>query len=838
MAEIDKSLPNIDPNAIPEEAVIETEKKAEVIDTPTGPVEIEMDETGGAEVSFDPTATEIDPAQDHFANLAETMPDNVLEPLGQKLFDQYTEYKESRADWEETYRNGLELLGFKYERRTEPFRGASGVNHPVLAEAVTQFQAQAYKELLPSDGPVRTQILGDISVPKEDQAKRVKDFMNWQIMDQMKEYEPEFDQMLFYLPLSGSTFKKVYYDDLLGRAVSKFVPADDLIVPYSANSLEDAEAIVHVIKVSENELKKQQVSGFYKDIELGTPPVTENQLEDKKLELEGISKDGQEDQYTLFEIHTDLDLDGYEDVGEDGEPTGIKIPYIITIAQSTQDVLSIRRNYAPQDPLKKKKDYFVQFKFLPGTGFYGFGLIHMIGGLTRTATAALRQLLDAGTLANLPAGFKSRGIRVRDDAQPLQPGEFRDVDAPGGNIKDQFMTLPFKGPDQTLLQLMGIVVDAGQRFAAIADMQVGDMNQQAAVGTTVALLERGSRVMSAIHKRIYVGLKQEFKLLAEVFKTYLPPVYPYDVPGARREVKVQDFDDRIDILPVADPNIFSQTQRISLAQSQLQLAQSNPQMHNLYQAYRSMYDALGVKNVNAILPPPPQPAPIDPALEHIMSMSQKPFQAFPGQDHKAHIDAHLNFMRLNMVQNNPMVMGALQKNILEHISLMAQEQVQIEFVEELQELQMLQQQMQQMGGQNPQAQQQMMQNPQAQQQQQRVQQITNQLEARKAQLIAEMQEDYAKEEEKITGEFAGDPLLKIKSREVDLRAMENKRKEEEGEQRINLDKMKALMNDEQHEEKLEQNEELAHLRAGVSMAKQQMADQSKRHDFGRNFRKK
>ena len=501
MAEIDKSLPNIDPNAIPEEAVIETEKKAEVVDTPTGPVEIEMDETGGAEVSFDPTATELDPAQDHFANLAETMPDNVLEPLGHKLFDQYTEYKESRGDWEETYRNGLELLGFKYERRTEPFRGASGVNHPVLAEAVTQFQAQAYKELLPSDGPVRTQILGDISVPKEDQAKRVKDFMNWQIMDQMKEYEPEFDQMLFYLPLSGSTFKKVYYDDLLGRAVSKFVPADDLIVPYSANSLEDAEAIVHVIKVSENELRKQQVSGFYRDIELGEPPVTENQLEDKKLELEGISKDGQEDQYTLFEIHTDLDLDGYEDVGEDGEPTGIKIPYIITIAQSTQDVLSIRRNYAQQDPLKKKKDYFVQFKFLPGTGFYGFGLIHMIGGLTRTATAALRQLLDAGTLANLPAGFKSRGIRVRDDAQPLQPGEFRDVDAPGGNIKDQFMTLPFKGPDQTLLQLMGIVVDAGQRFAAIADMQVGDMNQQAAVGTTVALLERGSRVMSAIHKR-------------------------------------------------------------------------------------------------------------------------------------------------------------------------------------------------------------------------------------------------------------------------------------------------------------------------------------------------
>ena len=835
MAEIDKPLPNTNQTQVPKEEIIEVEKTkaAEVIDTPTGPVEVSMDEEGGAEVSFDPTA--VDPIQDHFANLAESLGDEILEPLGAKMVDQYNEYKESRGDWEDTYRNGLELLGFKYERRTEPFRGASGVNHPVLAEAVTQFQAQAYKELLPSDGPVRTQILGDVNVPKEEQAKRVKDFMNYQIMDQMKEYEPEFDQMLFYLPLSGSTFKKVYYDDIIGRAVSKFVPADDLIVPYSANSLEDAEAVIHVIKISENELRKQQVAGFYRDIELGDPPVTENQLEDKKLQLEGISKDGQEDQYVLYEIHTNLDLDGYEDVDASGNETGIKLPYVITVSQAGNKVLSIRRNYKAEDPKKNKINYFVQFKFLPGTGFYGFGLIHMIGGLTRTATAALRQLLDAGTLANLPAGFKSRGIRVRDDAQPLQPGEFRDVDAPGGNIKDQFMTLPFKGPDATLLQLMGVVVSAGQRFAAISDMQVGDMNQQAAVGTTVALLERGSRVMSAIHKRLYVGLKQEFKLLAEVFKTYLPPVYPYDVPGARREIKVQDFDDRVDILPVADPNIFSQTQRISLAQSQLQLAQSNPQIHNLYQAYRSMYDALGVKNVNAILPPPAQPVPMDPALEHIMAMSQKPFQAFPGQDHKAHIDAHLNFMRLNMVQNNPLVSASLQKNILEHISLMAQEQVQIEFVEELQELQVIQQQM---GAVNPAMMAGMMQNPQVMQMQQRVQQITNQIESRKAILIAEMQEDYAKEEEKITGEFAGDPLLKIKSREVDLRAMENERKEEEGQERLNLDKMKAMMNQENQEAKLEQNEKLAGLRAGVSLAKQQMSDASKIHDFGRNFPKK
>ena len=840
MADIDKSLPNSKTTVeVPGEVEIEEaiKEKVEQVQTEGGPVEIEMDDEGGAEVSFDPSAATPEGGEDHFSNLAEFLDDSVLDPLGNKLYDQYTEYKESRADWEDSYRDGLSLLGFKYERKTEPFRNASGVNHPVLAEAVTQFQAQAYKELLPADGPVRAQILGDPTAAKQDQANRVKDFMNYQIMDQMKEYEPEFDQMLFYLPLSGSTFKKIYYDELLGRAVSKFVPADDLIVPYSANSLDDAEAIVHVIKISENELRKQQVAGFYRDIELGEPTGREDQIKDKKLELEGIQKDG-EDQHTLFEIHTDLDIEGYEDVGEDGEPTGIKLPYVVTVAESNSKILSIRRNYNPDDPLKKKKNYFVQFKFLPGTGFYGFGLIHMIGGLTRTATTALRQLLDAGTLSNLPSGFKSRGIRIRDDAQPLQPGEFRDVDAPGGNIKDQFMTLPFKGPDQTLLSLMGIVVSGAQRFAAIADAQVGDMNQQAAVGTTVALLERGSRVMSAIHKRLYVGLKQEFKLLAEVFKTYLPPVYPYDVPGASREIKVQDFDDKVDILPVADPNIFSQTQRISLAQSQLQLAQSNPQIHNLYQAYRSMYEALGVKNINSILPPPAQPMPMDPALEHILAMSMKPFQAFPAQDHKAHIDAHLNYMRINMVQNNPAIMAALQKNILEHISLMAQEQVQIEFVDELQEIQMMQQQMQAMGAQNPAMMAGMAQNPQAMQMQQRLQQITNTIESRKAKLIAEMQEDYAKEEEKISGEFGGDPLLKLKAREIDLRAQENQRKEQEGQEKINIDKMKAMMNDAQHDEKLEQNEELAHLRAGVSLAKQQMSDMSKINDFGRNFLKK
>ena len=622
MAEIDNALPNVtteDMDIELKETEVPVPGTEEVITTDE--TEVVMNEEGGAEVSFDPTA-EAEESQGHFSNLAEVMDDDALDEIGTSLYDNYTEYKESRADWADSYREGLNLLGFKYTRRTQPFRGASSVTHPVLAEAVTQFQAQAYKELLPADGPVRAQIMGAISPEKQDQAHRVKDFMNYQLMDQMKEYEPEFDQMLFYLPLTGSTFKKVYYDELLGRAVSKFIQAEDLIVPYTANSLDDAEAIVHVIRMSKNDLRKQQVGGFYKDIELGEPPIEENQIKAKQLELEGVTANDQqrENMYTILEVHTVLDLEDYPDIDENNEPTGIKLPYIITIDEASQNVLSIRRNYDEEDPLKKKKSYFVQFKFLPGTGFYGFGLIHMIGGLSRTATSALRQLLDAGTLSNLPSGFKTRGIRIRDDAQPLQPGEFRDVDAPGGNIKDQFMQLPFKGPDQTLLQLMGIVVQAGQRFASIADNQVGDMNQQAAVGTTVALLERGSRVMSAIHKRIYVGLKEEFKLLANVFKSYLPPEYPYDVPGASRNVKMTDFDDKIDILPVADPNIFSQTQRISMAQTQLQLAQSNPQVHDLYQAYRSMYEAIGVKNINAILPPPQQPTPLDPSLEEIAAI--------------------------------------------------------------------------------------------------------------------------------------------------------------------------------------------------------------------------
>ena len=819
MATIDKSLPNEVRKTIeiegPEASIEQTIETQEQIPS-QGDTEITPMEDGGVEINFEPAAFNQEQTPDHFANLAELLPEEVLMPLGSELFQNYEEYRSSRQDWETAYTDGLDLLGFKYEKRTEPFRGASGATHPVLAEAVTQFQALAYKELLPADGPVRTQIIGNSSREKEDQAVRVKDFMNYQIMDVMKEYEPEFDQMLFYLPLSGSTFKKVYYDDLLGRAVSKFVPAEDLVVPYSATSLDDAEAIMHTIKISANELRKQQVAGFYKDLDLlpsDDSATDTSDVKSKEREIEGVTKSGYEDIFTLIECHVNLDLEGFEDRDPNGEMTGIKLPYIVTIEESSREILSIRRNYEIGDPKKNKIQYFVHFKFLPGLGFYGFGLIHMIGGLSRTATSALRQLIDAGTLSNLPAGFKMRGIRIRDDAQSIQPGEWRDVDAPGGNLRDAFMTLPYKEPSQTLLALMGVVVQAGQRFASIADIQVGDGNQQAAVGTTVALLERGSRTMSAIHKRLYASLKLEFKLLSRVFKLYLPEEYPYDVVGGQKNIKQADFDDRIDIVPIADPNIFSQTQRISLAQTELQLAQSNPQIHNLYEIYRKMYEALGVKDIDKILIQPAKPMPKDPALEHIDALGGQPFQAFRGQDHRAHITSHLNFMSTNIAKNNPVIMGSLEKNIFEHISLMALEQVELEFAQDLQQIQML--------SQNPQA----VQDPRIQAQ---VQEFQMKLESRKAILIAEMMDEFMKEERRITSQFDNDPIAALKSRELDLQAQENARKKQEGVDRINLDKMRAMMNQMNTQEKLQQNEDLAELRAATSIAKQQFSDMNKK----------
>ena len=542
--------------------------------------------------------------------------------------------------------------------------------HPLLAEAVTHFQAQTYRELLPAGGPVDTQVMGVTSDPKLEQANRVKNFMNYQLTYKMEEYDPEMDQMLFYLPLAGSAFKKSYYDPSVGRAVSRFVKAEDLVVPYTTNDLVTASRITHVIRMTENDVKKLQLSGFYRDVDMGSPSyIKQNDLQDKIDELDGVDRTGGDDEYTLLEVHGEFDLEGFEDKDENDEPTGLALPYIITICLDTNEVLSIRQNYDPTDPMRRKVEYFTHYKFLPGLGFYGFGLIHMIGGVTKSATAILRQLIDAGTLSNLPAGFKSRGLNIQRSDDPIQPGEWRDVDTPGGVIRDSFLPLPYKEPSGTLAQLLGLLVESGQKFAAVMDQGTGDGNQNAPVGTTVAMLEKGQKVISAIHKRLHYAQRSEFKILKRIFGEVLPQEYPYQVQGAQQSVFREDFTDNVDVIPVSDPNIFSTTQRIILAQTQLQMAQSAPQLHNMREAFRKMYLALNIRDIDDLLLPEFEPTPKDPVQENMDALMNVPLKAFIQQNHDAHIQAHMAFMQNPQMQQNPQAMSALQAHIQEHIAL-------------------------------------------------------------------------------------------------------------------------------------------------------------------------
>ena len=728
----------------------------------------------------------VDEVKIFYSNLAEDMDERVLGRISSELIADYKKDKESRSDWEKSYTSGLDLLGFKYDNESRPFQGASSVTHPLLAESVTQFQAQAYKELLPSDGPVRTQVVGEQTREKEEQAQRVKEFMNYMIMEQMEEYTPDFDQLLFYLPLAGSAFKKIYYDDVMQRAIAKFIPAEDLIVPYYATDLKDCERITHVVKMSENDILKKQRTGFYRDVEILPSRMDDDSVQDKYNSIEGVTpSDDKEYQFNVLEMHVDLDLEEYEsEVSE----KNVKVPYIVTIDEGSQEVLAIYRNYDMNDALMKRKEYFVHYKFLPGLGFYGFGLIHMIGGLSKTATAALKQLLDAGTLSNLPAGFKSRGLRIRDDDQPFQPGEFRDVDAPGGNIKDQFQILPFKEPSSVLFSLLGFVVQAGQRFAAITDNAIGNDAQNRAVGTTIALLERGSRVMSAIHKRCYYAMRQEFRLLASIFGTYLPPIYPYSVYGGNRLIKVADFSPDVDVIPVADPNIFSMAQRVTLAQTQLQIAQSNPQLHNIREAYRRVYEALGTKQIDTILKPERIPQPLDPSIENAEALRMEIPKAYPEQNHDAHIIAHTAFIKSRMVQINPMVYALLQAHIAEHLSFKSRALILQELQEKPETLKLRED--------NPQA----------------FLVITESLVADKiAQLTSELQLLESAQEKK-------DPLVQLKQQEMDLRALDMQRKIQEHvdieerkmgefEQKLDLEKMKREDSEEQGEERIRIAEE-------------------------------
>ena len=666
--------PALDPSA---ETAIEIEGQVPgLTDEVLEEMILQMNEDGSADfLDADPTEVLTEEEYSHTANLSEILDDGILGSLSSDLGASFDDDMESRSEWEEALTKGLGLLGINYEERDEPFAGATGVTHPLISESVTQFQAQAYKEMLPAGGPVRTVCVGNETPEVVQQANRVEQFMNYQITEVMEEYDPDMDQMLFHLPLSGSTFKKVYFDLARQRAVSKFVPAEDVVVPYYATDIRTAERITHVMKMSENDIVKMQLATVYRDVDLGSSGMEDDgELQDKKDQLQGVRPSAMgDDVYTILEIQTYLDLEGFEDTDADGEPTGLKLPYVVTMEKDSGTILSIVRNWDEEDPQRKPMQTFVHYKFLPGLGFYGFGLIHMIGGLSRAATSILRQLIDAGTLSNLPAGFKARGVRIRNDDEPLNPGEFRDIDAPGGDLRNAIVPLPYKEPSGTLGQLLGVIVDSGRRYAAIADQAIGDMNANAPVGTTVALLERGSRVMSAIHKRMHYAQRQEFRLLSLIFADTVE-AYPY-ATSAGEQIVQADFDARVDVMPVSDPNIFSMAQRLSLAQTQLQMAQSNPEIHNLQEAYRRMYEALEVKNIEALLPAPAQPQPIDPAMEQALVLNTKPIQAFPGQNHMAHIQAHIVFMQSPMVQGAPQFLGPLLANIQQRIGYMAREQV-------------------------------------------------------------------------------------------------------------------------------------------------------------------
>ena len=744
-------------------------------------------------------------------NLAESMGFDDLNRISNELIDGIEKDKSSREDWESTYTDGLKYLGMKFDdERSEPFAGASGVIHPLLGEAVTTFQAQAYKELLPSGGPVKTQVMGAYDSGVEEQAQRVKDFMNYQITHVMEEFDEELDQMLFYLPLAGSAFKKVYYDETLGRAVSKFVAPEDLIVPYYTTDLESCPRITNVVKMPENEVRKLQALGFYRkvDIDYGDDANNASNVKEEIDKLSGMEPSYDDGEVSvIYEVHCNLEIDGFEDMDESGEPTGVKLPYIVTIDANSTEILSIRRNFNEGDPLKNKIQYFVHFKFLPGLGFYGFGLTHMIGGLSKASTSILRQLIDAGTLANLPAGFKTRGIRIRDEDTPIQPGEFRDVDAPGGSLRESIQPLPFKEPSGTLLNLLGILVDGGKKFASIAEINTGKGNPNAPVGTTLALLERSTKVLSAIHKRLHNSQKKEFKLLAQVFKEYLPPEYPYAIAGGNAQIKLQDFDDRIDIFPISNPDIFSQSQRIAMAQEMMALVQSNPEVHGpngTYEAYKRMYAAIGVDNIEKILTPPPptNPSPLEAGFENNKLLLGQQAQAFGQQNHDAHIATHMAILQTPPVQMNAQVQALIHSHVMQHLQMKADSLAEQQMPPEaIQQFQQLQQQAQQA---NPAEGQQM------------VQQAADILAQFSAPIMAELITEYS---QKVADPSDEDPLVAIRKQELALKGQElsmeqqqflqeEKRKALDAQRRINVD-----------QERIESMEDIADLRDETARAR-------------------
>jgi len=744
-------------------------------------ISIEIDEDGGATISVGMTFEDQEETP-HTQNLAEKLDDSDLIKIGLEILNLYESDIASRSDWEQTYSKGMKNLGFQYEERTQPFRGASGVHVPLLTEAITQFASQAMKELMPSEGPVRTQVIGKSNRSRELQAMRVKDFMNYQITHVMKEYTPDFDQMLWYVGYGGSAFKKVYFDKNKKRCVSPFILPENFVMPYNGSSNPwENERCIQVVPMSANDLRKSQVNGTYLDIELTPSNPNETQISEAESNVSGVTPGYEDEEYTLLEAHILYNVPGFED------KDGIKLPYRITLDKDSGKVLAIYRNWEEGDDTYAPEQYYVHYMFLTGPGCMGYGLVHLIGNLNRAATSALRQLLDAGTLANLPAGFKARGLRIADDDNPLQPGEWRDVDAGGADLASSLLPLPYKEPSQTLFTLMGFCIDSGRRLASIADMQVGDGNQQAAVGTTLALLEKGANVMSGIHKRLHYAQKLEFELMAKCFSKSLPQEYPYDVPGGERTIFKEDFDQRVDVLPVSDPNVYSTAQRITMAQTQLQLAQSAPQIHNIYEAYRRMYEALGTRDVDMLLKPDDtqNPRPKDPASENADAIDGKSLKAFAGQQHDAHIMSHMLQGMSAIIQSNPLAATNLTKHILEHVRLKAEEQVEAQIFETY-------------GPENKGI----------------VSDI--QKEGMVAVLVAQGMSELRQMSQQLSGAGAPDPLIQLKEQELQQRAQADQVKAQEAQAKLQLEQAKLQQDAAATQAKIASQEGIADQKAEIS----------------------
>ena len=772
-------------------------------------------EDGGMIIDFDPESENV--IQSGFnANLADLMSEDDLNVLGGDLISQYQADKDSRSDWEETYVKGLDQLGLKIEERTTPWAGACGVFHPMLSEAVIRFQSQSIAEMFPAQGPVRTKIVGKITEDKTKQAGRVQDYLNFLLTYQMSEYRTETEKMLFSLPLAGSAFRKVYYDPNLERPASLFVPAEDVVVNYGASDLETCQRATHVMHKSTNEIRKSQVAGFYRDIDIPEPSDNQSDIRKKYDEMTGESNTYNfDDRHTLLEMQVDLDLKGFEDMAN-GEMTGIALPYVVTIDFPSGTILSIRRNYYENDPKKLRRMHFVHYQYLPGLGFYGFGLIHMVGGLAKSATSILRQLVDAGTLSNLPGGLKARGLRVKGDDTPIMPGEFRDVDVPGGAIRDNITFLPYKEPSQTLYQLLQNIVEEGRRFASMNDMKVSDMNNQAPVGTTLALLERNMKVMSAVQARLHASMRKEFEILVGIVKDFTEPSYPYEM-DEEEFIKVEDFDERVDVLPVSDPNASTMAQRIMQYQAAMQLATTAPQIYNMPELHRQMLETLGIRNVEDIIPDTDDIKPVDPVTAVQNLINGQPVKAFPFQDHDAHIET------IVAAQQNPEVAASIEQSpnaqsIVANASAYVNQHLTMKFRKQVER---------EMGIELP---------PEGQPIPPDVEKRISELVAEAAQRVAITSQ--AKEQQERIAQQQQDPLLQMKDREIAVKEADVQRKIAESAARLQLDAEKAMNRDDIERERIQSQEQIAGAKIGQQVASDLLdVDETRKAEAREDFQK-